>query len=481
MSIESVAGLPARRILRSVVDTTRGTRRAQRAERDAGAGAGKPSGGRGVFDPEQLRSALIPAVRKLDPRSMIRNPVMFVVEVTAALVTIVLIADATGLTVAAAGEVGRSTGFELQIAVWLWFTVLFATYAEALAEARGKAQAASLRRTRSETTAHRRRADGTTEDVGSSALRAGDIIDIREGETIPGDGDVIEGVAYVNEAVITGESAPVLKEPGTDIRSTVTGGTLLTSDTLVVRITANPGETFLDRMIALVEGAKRLRTPNEIALSILLSGLTLVFLLATATLRPYGLYADAPLGIVVLVALLVCLIPTTIGGLLSAIGIAGMDRVARFNVLAMSGRAVEASGDVDVILLDKTGTITFGNRLASRVVPLPGATEREAIEAALVASVHDETPEGRSIVELAHARLVELAPGVETVLAAIAEVVPFSAETRTSGVVLADGTTILKAAMASTASSRRSAMRSPVWAPRRSRSGATVARSASSS
>jgi K+-transporting ATPase ATPase B chain len=448
MSVESVAGLPGRRILRSVVDTTLGTRRAQRADRDTrGAGTGKPSGGRGVFDPDQLRSALVPAVRKLDPRSMIRNPVMFVVEVTAALVTAILVADAIGLTGGAPGEIGRSTGFEVQIAIWLWFTVLFATFAEALAEARGKAQAASLRRTRSETTAHRRRIDGTTEDVGSSALRAGDVIDIREGETIPGDGDVIEGVAYVNEAVITGESAPVLKEPGTDIRSTVTGGTLLTSDTLVVRITANPGETFLDRMIALVEGAKRLRTPNEIALSILLSGLTLVFLLATATLRPYGLYADAPLGIVVLVALLVCLIPTTIGGLLSAIGIAGMDRVARFNVLAVSGRAVEASGDVDVILLDKTGTITFGNRLASRVVPLPGVTEREALEAALVASVDDETPEGRSIVELAHARLAELAPGLATVLPPIAEVVPFSAETRTSGVVLADGTTILKGAV----------------------------------
>jgi len=448
MSVASVAGLRGRRILRSVVDTTRGTRRVQRAEREAqGAGAGKPSGSRGIFDSKQLRSALVPAVRKLDPRSMIRNPVMFVVEVTAALVTVVLVADATGLTTAAAGEMGRSTGFELQIAIWLWFTVLFATFAEALAEARGKAQAASLRRTRSETTAHRRRADGTTEDVGSSALRAGDVIDIRDGETIPGDGDVIDGVAYVNEAVITGESAPVLKEPGTDIRSTVTGGTLLTSDTLVVRITANPGETFLDRMIALVEGAKRLRTPNEIALSILLSGLTLVFLLATATLRPYGVYAGASLGIVVLVALLVCLIPTTIGGLLSAIGIAGMDRVARFNVLAMSGRAVEASGDVDVILLDKTGTITFGNRLASRVVPLPGVTEREAVEAALISSVQDETPEGRSIVELARARLAELAPGVEVALPTVAEAVPFSAETRTSGVVLADGTTILKGAV----------------------------------
>ena len=448
MTVGSIAGRMDRRVLRSVVDTARGTRRAQRAEREArGTGAGKPSGPRGIFDPEQLRSALVPAVRKLDPRLLVRNPVMFVVEVTAALVTVVLISDLTGLTSAEAGEVGRSTGFVLQIALWLWFTVLFATYAEALAEARGKAQAASLRRTRSETIAHRRRADGTSEDVGSSALRSGDVIEIREGETIPGDGDVIDGVAYVNEAVITGESAPVLKEPGTDIRSSVTGGTLVVSDSLVVRVTANPGETFLDRMIALVEGAKRLRTPNEIALSILLSGLTAVFLLATTTLRPYGVYASAPLGIVVLVALLVCLIPTTIGGLLSAIGIAGMDRVARFNVLAMSGRAVEASGDVDVILLDKTGTITFGNRLASRVIPLAGVTEREAIEAALVASMDDETPEGRSIVELAHARLAELAPGAGTPPPTIAKTVSFSAETRTSGVVLADGTTILKGAV----------------------------------
>ena len=299
---------------------------------------------------------------------------MFVVEVTAVLVTLVFLADLTGVTTATKGEVGRSLGFELQIAVWLWFTVYFATYAEALAEARGKAQAASLRKTRSETVAHRQRVDGTLEDIGSSLLRSGDVIVVREGETIPGDGDVIQGVAYVNEAVITGESAPVLKEPGTDIRSSVTGGTTITSDSLTVRITANPGETFLDRMIALVEGAKRQRTPNEIALFILLSGLTIVFLLAAATIRPFGLYANAQLGLVVLVALLVCLIPTTIGGLLSAIGIAGMDRVARFNVLAMSGRAVEAAGDVDVLLLDKTGTITFGNRLASRIVPCRGST-----------------------------------------------------------------------------------------------------------
>jgi K+-transporting ATPase ATPase B chain len=390
----------------------------------------------------------------MNPLQLARNPVMFVVEVTAALVTFVLISDVMGLSRGAPGEVGRGTGFELQIAIWLWFTVYFATYAEALAEARGKAQAATLRKTRSETQAHRRCEDGSFEDVGSSALRSGDVIVVREGETIPGDGDVIEGVAYVNEAVITGESAPVLKEPGTDIRSSVTGGTTITSDTLTICITANPGETFLDRMIALVEGAKRQRTPNEIALSILLSGLTIVFLLATATLRPFGLYAGAPLGIVVLVALLVCLIPTTIGGLLSAIGIAGMDRVARFNVLAMSGRAVEAAGDVDVILLDKTGTITFGNRLASRIVALPGVTERDALEAALLTSLEDETPEGRSVVELAEKRLAEIAsPGPAAAAAvpapgsAVASVVPFSAESRTSGVILEDGTVVLKGAV----------------------------------
>ena len=319
----------------------------------------------------------------------------------------------------------------------------------------GEPQAATLRRTRSETTAHRRRADGTLEDVGSSELRKGDVIVVEEGETIPGDGDVIEGVAYVNEAAITGESAPVLKEPGTDIRSSVTGGTTLVSDSLVIRITANPGETFLDRMIALVEGAKRQRTPNEIALAILLAGLTIVFLMATVTLRPFGLYAGTAVDTVALVALLVCLIPTTIGGLLSAIGIAGMDRVARFNVLAMSGRAVEASGDVDVILLDKTGTITYGNRLAASIIPAPGVPEREAITAALVASVQDETPEGRSVVELARTRLAALgAPGgvgddsgLQLISAEIAEFIPFRAETRTSGVRLAGGRTVLKGAV----------------------------------
>ena len=252
-----------------------------------------------------------------------------------------------------------------------------------MAEARGRAQAATLRRTRSETTAHRRRDDGTLEDVGSSELRKGDIIVVNEGETIASDGDVIEGIGFVNEAAITGESAPVLKEPGTDIRSSVTGGTTLVSDRIMVVVTSDPGETFLDRMIALVEGAKRQRTPNEIALAILLAGLTIVFLMATVTLRPFGQYAGTTVDTVALVALLVCLIPTTIGGLLSAIGIAGMDRVARFNVLAMSGRAVEASGDVDVILLDKTGTITYGNRLAASIMPAPGRHEAEAVEAAL--------------------------------------------------------------------------------------------------
>ncbi len=435
------------------VDLGRGTRRFQR---NVTLGGAKPSGEapppRGVFDPELLRSAIPHAFRKLDPRLLVKNPVMFVVELTAVLVTLTAVANATG---AQAVAEGAGQGFTIQIAVWLWFTVLFATYAEAIAEARGRAQAATLRKTRSETTAHRRAGDGTLTDVGSSELRRGDIIVVTEGETIPGDGDVIEGVAYVNEAAITGESAPVLKEPGTDIRSSVTGGTTLTSDTLVIRVTADPGETFLDRMIALVEGAKRQRTPNEIALSILLAGLTIVFLMATVTLRPFGLYAGTTINTVALVALLVCLIPTTIGGLLSAIGIAGMDRVARFNVLAMSGRAVEASGDVDVILLDKTGTITLGNRLASAITPAPGISEGEVLEAALVASLRDETPEGRSIVTLARARLAELGlpggdgdeAGLAVLEARIAEELPFTAETRASGVRLVAGELVLKGAV----------------------------------
>ena len=295
---------------------------------------------------------------------------------------------------------------------------------------------------------------------------------VREGETIPSDGDVIEGVAYVNEAAITGESAPVLKEPGTDIRSSVTGGTTVVSDWLAVRITANPGETFLDRMIALVEGAARQKTPNELALSILLAGLTLVFLLATVTLQPFAAYAGASVSVVALVALLVCLIPTTIGGLLSAIGIAGMDRVARFNVLAMSGRAVEAAGDVDVILLDKTGTITFGNRLASQILPAPGVTEGEALELALLSSLRDETPEGRSIVTLARARLGELGlPGgegddaaIRALDARIAEQRDFSAETRSSGVILKDGGELLKGAVDAIAAALPGGLPAPIAA-----------------
>jgi potassium-transporting ATPase ATP-binding subunit len=436
------------------VDLGRGTRRFQRfvtlgGSKPSGGGAPKP---RGVLDPELLRSALPHAVRKLDPRLLIRNPVMFVVEVTAVIVTLVAVGNATGLqpTTEAGG-----LGFQVQIAIWLWFTVLFATYAEAVAEARGRAQAATLRKTRTQTSAHRRRADGSLEEVGSSDLRKGDVIVVEEGETIAGDGDVIEGIGFVNEAAITGESAPVLKEPGTDIRSSVTGGTTLVSDRLVIRVTTDPGETFLDRMIALVEGAKRQRTPNEIALAILLAGLSIIFLMATVTLRPFGQYAGSVVGTVSLVALLVCLIPTTIGGLLSAIGIAGMDRVARFNVLAMSGRAVEASGDVDVILLDKTGTITYGNRLAAAISPAPGVPEIEALTAALVASIRDETPEGRSIVTLARERLATLGgpagaddePGFARLSATIAEEIPFRAETRTSGVRTVDDLLVLKGAV----------------------------------
>jgi potassium-transporting ATPase ATP-binding subunit len=436
------------------IDTRGGTRRFQRFVTLGGA---KPSGEqsprpRGVFDPDLLRAAIPHAFRKLDPRLLIKNPVMFVVEITAVLVTIIWLANVTGAQPTAGPSGG---GFQVQIAIWLWFTVLFATYAEAVAEARGRAQAATLRRTRSETTAHRRKADGSLETVGSSELRKDDIIVVEEGETIAGDGDVIEGIGFVNEAAITGESAPVLKEPGTDIRSSVTGGTTLTSDRLVVHVTANPGETFLDRMIALVEGAKRQRTPNEIALAILLAGLTVIFLMATVTLRPFGQYAGATVDTVALVALLVCLIPTTIGGLLSAIGIAGMDRVARFNVLAMSGRAVEASGDVDVILLDKTGTITYGNRLAASITPAPGVGEVEAVTAALVASIRDETPEGRSIVDLARKRLAELhasagaddEAGFRTLADTITEEIPFKAETRTSGVRTSSGVLILKGAV----------------------------------
>jgi K+-transporting ATPase ATPase B chain len=446
------------------LDTGSGTRRFQRF---VTLGGSKPAGGpqrpRGILDPDLLRAALPEAIRKLDPRLLIKNPVMFVVEITALLVTVIAVANGTGIQTVS-GPAGL--GFQVQIAIWLWFTALFATYAEAVAEARGRAQAATLRKTRSETTAHRRVTDGTLQNVGSSELRKGDVIVVEEGETIPGDGDVIEGVGFVNEAAITGESAPVLKEPGTDIRSSVTGGTTLVSDRLVISVTANPGETFLDRMIALVEGAKRQRTPNEIALAILLAGLTIIFLMATVTLRPFGSYAGTVVDTVALVALLVCLIPTTIGGLLSAIGIAGMDRVARFNVLAMSGRAVEASGDVDVILLDKTGTITYGNRLAASITPAPGVAEADVLAAALVASIRDETPEGRSIVELARKRLGELnesggtsdEAGFTKLAATISEEIPFRAETRTSGVKTTGGALVLKGAVDAIAAGLDAAM-----------------------
>jgi K+-transporting ATPase ATPase B chain len=368
-----------------------------------------------------LRRSLTQSFIKLNPRHLARNPVMFVVEVGAAITTLVLIQQLNS----SAGAIS----FTFQISLWLWFTVLFANFAESMAEARGKAQADTLRATKKDTPARRIREDQEA-NVSSSQLRAGDFVLVRENEIIPGDGEVVEGTAYVTEAAITGESAPVLKEPGTDVRSSVTGGTQVVSDWLKIRITANPGQTFLDRMIALVEGAARQKTPNEIALSILLSGLTIIFLLAIVSLEPFAIYSGGPVGTIVLIALLVCLIPTTIGGLLSAIGIAGMDRVTRFNVLAMSGRAVEAAGDVDTLLLDKTGTITYGNRLAAEIVPLEGTSELDALLAARLSSLGDETPEGRSIVALAE----HLGIPASDDLPAGAEIIPFRAETRLSGI-----------------------------------------------
>jgi K+-transporting ATPase ATPase B chain len=376
-----------------------------------------------LLDPGVLSPAVVGSFRKLDPRAMARNPVMFVVEVGAALTTVLFLV-----------ELGSSTGpenlFSGIVAALLWITVLFANLAEAMAEGRGKAQAASLRRTRQETTARRRRADGSVEEVPSTGLVVGDEVVVVAGELIPGDGDVVEGIASVDESAITGESAPVIRESGGD-RSAVTGGTRVLSDRIVVRISTRPGESFLDRMIALVEGAERRKTPNEVALSILLSGLTIVFLLAVVTLQPFAIYSGDEQDVIVLVALLVCLIPTTIGGLLSAIGIAGMDRLVQRNVLAMSGRAVEAAGDVSTLLLDKTGTITFGNRRASELVAVHGVGEAELAEAALLTSLADETPEGRSIVELVVERH-ELSPAGRP----DAELVPFTAQTRMSGVDL---------------------------------------------
>jgi K+-transporting ATPase ATPase B chain len=379
-----------------------------------------PKRTKAVWEWKIVRRAMWDSFLKLDPRHMMANPVMFVVEVGSVITTVLLIKG------------GTQFGFNLQITLWLWFTVLFANFAEAMAEGRGKAQADSLRKARAETMANRLLADGCTETVPGSKLRAGDRVVVVAGEFIPGDGEIIEGVASVDESAITGESAPVIRESGGD-RSAVTGGTRVLSDRITVKITSNPGETFLDRMIALVEGAERQKTPNEIALNILLAGLTIIFLLAVVTLQPFAIYAGSPQTVFVLVSLLVCLIPTTIGGLLSAIGIAGMDRLIQHNVLAMSGRAVEAAGDVNTLLLDKTGTITLGNRQAAQFIPAPGVTSEDLASAAQLSSLPDETPEGRSIVVLAKEKYGlrgrELADHE-------AQFVPFTAQTRMSGVNL---------------------------------------------
>ncbi len=378
---------------------------------------------RSLFD----RTILLPAVRgaffKLDPRVQVRNPVMFVVMVGAVVTTIELVF---------APWRGRPVGFLFQITLWLWFTVLFANFAEAMAEGRGKAQAATLRKARTQTAATLLGPDGVARVVPAESLRKDDRVLVRAGEIIPADGEVIEGAATVNESAITGESAPVIREAGGD-RSAVTGGTVVLSDEITVRVTANPGESFMDQMIALVEGAKRQKTPNEIALTILLSALTLIFLVVIVTLKPFGAYSQIDFSIPVLVALLVCLIPTTIGGLLSAIGIAGIDRLIQTNVLAMSGRAVEAAGDVDVLLLDKTGTITLGNRQAVAFLPAPGVTVKELADIAQLASLADETPEGRSVVVLAKQYGVR---GRDLNELKHAVFIPFTARTRMSGVDL---------------------------------------------
>jgi K+-transporting ATPase ATPase B chain len=385
-----------------------------------------------IWDPAIIRQAVVDSFRKLDPRIQVRNPVMFIVEVGSLITTVIWVRELTAGT--------GNPLFTGQVAFWLWFTVLFANFAEAMAEGRGKAQAATLRKTRAETMALRLR-DGAQEKVPASALRTDDVVRVEAGQVIPGDGEIVEGVATVDESAITGESAPVIRESGGD-RSAVTGGTRVLSDWIVVRITANPGHTFLDRMIALVEGAVRQKTPNEIALNILLAVLTLVFLLVVVTLQPFAVYAGTSVPVPVLISLLVCLIPTTIGALISAIGIAGMDRLVQHNVLAMSGRAVEAAGDVDTLLLDKTGTITLGNRQAVAFVPVPGVALQTLADAAQLGSLADETPEGRSIVVLAKQygiRARELA-------AHQAQLVPFSAQTRMSGISM-DGRDIRKGAV----------------------------------
>jgi K+-transporting ATPase ATPase B chain len=385
---------------------------------------------RSIFDPKIIAPAIGEAFKKLNPVTMIKNPVMFVTEVGALVTTVEVFAS------------HESKAFTSQISIWLWFTVIFANFAEAMAEGRGKAQAATLRASRTQTTANRLRDNGKIEQVSADKLRKGDVVRIVAGEPVPGDGEIIEGAATVDESAITGESAPVIREAGGD-RSSVTGGTRVLSDEIKVRISANPGESFLDRMIGLVEGAKRQKTPNEIALTILLSALTIIFLLVCMTLLPFGKSLGVDLSPTVLIALLVCLIPTTIGGLLSAIGIAGIDRLVQKNVLAMSGRAVEAAGDVDVLLLDKTGTITLGNRQAVEFLPGPGVEAHELADAAQLSSLADETPEGRSIVVLAKEQ--EGIRGRELSQLPNAEFVPFTAQTRMSGVNL-DGQQFRKGA-----------------------------------
>jgi K+-transporting ATPase ATPase B chain len=389
---------------------------------------------RSLFDRAILTRAIVDSFVKLDPRWQARNPVMFIVEVGALVTTLFFLRD-----LIARG--GKDAGFDLAITLWLWFTVVFANFAEAVAEGRGKAQADFLRRTKTDTQA-RKVVDGVETSISAADLRKGDVVRIDAGELIPGDGEVIEGAASVDESAITGESAPVIRESGGD-RSAVTGGTRVLSDHILVRISSNPGESFLDRMISLVEGASRQKTPNEIALSILLSGLTIIFVIAVATLGPFSIYAGTVQSVTVLIALLVCLIPTTIGGLLSAIGIAGMDRVLQRNVLAMSGRAVEAAGDVDTLLLDKTGTITLGNRQASEIVLATGVTMAQAAHAAYYSSLSDETPEGRSIVALAQQDPTVAGNGA---VPAGAQFVPFSAYTRMSGLDLPGGSSIRKGA-----------------------------------
>jgi K+-transporting ATPase ATPase B chain len=392
----------------------------------------RPSGSKSLFDPAIVRRATVDSFVKLDPRQMMRNPVMFIVEVGSVLTTVLFFQKLSSAT-------ANDSVFTGLVSAWLWFTVLFANFAEAVAEGRGKAQADTLRKTRSETVARIRQPDGTITEKSSNDLVVGDECVVTAGELIPGDGEIIEGIASVDESAITGESAPVIRESGGD-RSAVTGGTRVLSDEIIVRITSKPGETFLDRMIALVEGASRQKTPNEIALNILLAGLTIIFLLAVVTLQPFAIYSKASQSLTVLVALLVCLIPTTIGALLSAIGIAGMDRLVQRNVLAMSGRAVEAAGDCSTLLLDKTGTITYGNRQAAQFLEVPGVDEHTMADAAMLSSLADETPEGRSIVTFAEERYGLTPRDIPN-----AELIAFTAQTRMSGVDF-EGNSIRKGA-----------------------------------